>query len=174
MWLRKELPMYNVGDYVVHKVDGLCQISEISSLDIPDVDQTKQYYFLIPTLSPASKIYVAVGTGESSLRDPVTHDEALALIDSIPELPELSVDNEKTRQNTYNQALAQNDVKELFRLIKTTYSRKQDRLSKGRTATSMDEHFLKSAQHALFSELSYALGMESDSMDEFIEKRLNK
>ena len=166
--------MYNVGDYVVHKVDGLCQISEISSLDIPDVDQTKQYYFLIPTLSPASKIYVAVGTGESSLRDPVTHDEALALIDSIPELPELSVDNEKTRQNTYNQALAQNDVKELFRLIKTTYSRKQDRLSKGRTATSMDEHFLKSAQHALFSELSYALGMESDSMDEFIEKRLNK
>ncbi|SKB50495.1 transcriptional regulator, CarD family [Lachnospiraceae bacterium] len=165
--------MYKTGDFVVHKVDGLCRITDISSLDIPDCDKTKQYYYLIPTECPTSKIYVAVGSGDASLRDPVTHDEALSLIDSIPDLDEIDVENEKYRQKEYNKALVQNDAKELFRLIKTTHMRKLARLSKGRSATSVDEHFLRSAEHALYSELSYALGIEEDEMSDFIEARLS-
>lgn len=171
---RKEYWMYKTGDFVVHKVDGLCQITNISSLDIPDCDHNKQYYYLIPTDCPTSKIYVAVGSGDATLREPVTHDEALDLIDSIPELDEISVENEKNRQSEYNKALVQNDARELCRLLKTTHARKEARIRKGRTATSVDEHFLRSAEHALFSELSYALGVDEKEMNEFIEDRLSK
>ncbi len=166
--------MYKTGDFVVHKIDGLCRITDISSLDIPDCDQKKQYYYLIPTDCPTSKIYVAVGSGDASLRFPVSHDEALNLIDSIPDLDEIDVENEKNRQKEYTKVLALNDARELCRLIKTTLARREERLRKGRAATSVDEHFLRSAEHALFSELSYALGVDEEDMSDFIESRLAK
>ncbi len=167
--------MYKTGDYVVHKVDGLCKITDISGLDIPDCDNDIKYYYLIPTESPASKVYVAVGSGEASLRDPLTEKEALDVIDSYNELDEISVESEKNRQNAYSQALVQNDATELMRLIKTTLKRKNERLKKGRTATTVDEHFLKSAEHALYGELAYALGIESgNNMVDFIKARISK
>ena len=165
--------MYKAGDFVVHKIDGLCRISEISTLDMPDSDSSTEYYFLVPTESPSSKIYVAVGSGESSLREPISHDEAVQLIDSLPEIEQLPVPNEKLRQSAYNQALIQNDCQTLFSLIKTTYARKAERLSRGRSATSMDERFLKSAEKALYSELSYALGMKPDKITDYITSRLD-
>ena len=163
--------MFNTGDYVVHKNDGLCKITEISTLNIPDCDNEKQYYFLTPIDSPNSRIYVAVGSGDSSLRAPISEDEALELIDSFPSLDTLSVENEKQRQNAYSAALIQNDCEQLLRLIKTTSIRKAERVSKGRSATSVDEHFLKSARKALYSELSYVLGIQEDSMPDFIQAR---
>ena len=166
--------MYKTGDYVVHKVDGLCKITDISVLDIPDCDNTKKYYYLIPTESPSSKIYVAVGTGEASLRDPLTEKEALDVIDSYNDLDEISVESEKNRQSAYSEALVQNDAKELLRLIKTTRTRKTERLKKGRTATTVDEHFLKSAEHALYGELKYVLGIEDNNMVDFIKARISK
>ena len=170
---RKDL-MFNTGDYVVHRNDGLCQITEISTLNIPDCDHEKKYYFLTPTDSPNSRIYVAVGSGDASLRTPISEDEALELIDSFPSLDTLSVENEKQRQNAYSKALVQNDCEQLLRLIKTTATRKAERVRKGRTATSVDEHFLKSARRALYSELSYVLGVQEDSMTEFIQARVTK
>ena len=83
-------------------------------------------------------------------------------------------ENEKNRQNAYSAALVQNDAKELMRLIKTTLTRKNERLKKGRTATTVDEHFLKSAEHALYGELAYALGIEGGNMVEFIKARISK
>lgn len=165
--------MFKTGDYVVHKNDGLCVITDISTLDIPDCDKTKKYYFLTPKDCPSSRIYVAVGSGDSSLRTPISESDALALIDSIPELDEITVENEKQRQHAYSQALVQNNCVELFRLIKTTYERKRERVRKGRSATTVDEHFLKSARHALYSELSYALGVDEDNMTEFIDARIH-
>ena len=165
--------MYNTGDYVVHKNDGLCRITEISTLDIPECDNQKKYYFLTPTDSPNSRIYVAVGSGDASLRTPISENEALELIDSFPSLDTLSIENEKQRQHAYSAALVQNDCEQLLRLIKTTSIRKEERVRKGRSATSVDEHFLKSARRALYSELSYVLGIQEDSMIDFIQARVS-
>ena len=164
--------MFKTGDYVVHKADGLCRISAISTLDIPDGDSEKEYYYLIPAASPSSKIYVAVGTGESSMREPITRDEAEELIDSLPMMDVIPVQNEKQRASAYSEALTQNNCEALFRLVKTTYGRKAERVAKGRAATSMDEHFLKSAEAALYSELAYVLGINASNITSYIEERL--
>ena len=165
--------MFKTGDYVVHRADGLCLITNISTLDIPDCDKEKQYYYLTPTDSPNSRVYVAVGSGDTSLREPISESEALELIDSIPTLDCITVENEKQRSSAYSRALVQNDCHELFRLLKTTYERKAERVRRGRTATSVDEHFLKSATHALYGELSYALGINEDSIPELIQSRIS-
>ena len=60
-----------------------------------------------------------------------------------------------------------------MRLIKTTRTRKSERLKKGRAATTVDEHFLKSAEHALYGELAYVLGVEGNMVD-FIKARISK
>ncbi len=165
--------MFKTGDFVVHKADGLCRICDISTLSLDSFDDT-QYYFLEPIYSPSSKVYVAVGQGENTMREPITRKEAEKLIDSIPDISELSIENEKLRQNAYSQALVKNDCQELFRLIKTTYYRKAERIAKGRTATTVDEHFLKSAENALYSELSYVLGIDADNVVGYIEEKLER
>lgn len=165
--------MYKTGDYVVHTADGLCLITNISTLDIPDCDKEKKYYFLTPTDSPNSRVYVAVGSGDKSLREPISEREALELIDSIPTIDEITVENEKQRSSEYCKALVTNDCHELIRLLKTTYERKAQRVRRGRSATSVDEHYLKSATHALYGELSYALGVQEDTIPELIQSRID-
>ena len=164
--------MYNTGDFVVHGRDGLCEITEISSMDLIGEGNERDYYILVPVNNPKSRIYVPVGTGETTLRAPLTEKEALEIIDELPSIEALRIENEKTREKDYNSAIIKNDCVELFKLIKTTYTRNMERRAKGHTATAIDESYYKTAVKALHSELGYALGIGAEEMENFIEQRL--
>ncbi len=164
--------MYQIGEYVIHRADGLCKITDISTPTLTNIEEGKKYYFLIPQSNPRSKVYVAVGSGEDSIRRPLSHDEALELIDSLPEIGNITVENEKLRERTYNHALVKNDCSELFRLIKTTTERNKQRHEKGHMGTAVDESYLKAARKVLYSELSFALGIQPGDVTEFIDSRI--
>ncbi len=166
--------MYNTGEFVVHGRDGLCEITAIESMDLIGEGNERDYYILVPVTNTKSRIYVPVGSGENKLRAPLTEKEALKIIDELPEIEALPIENEKTREKDYNTAIIKNDCLELFKLIKTTYTRNMERREKGHTATAIDESYYKTAVKALHSELGYALGINAEDMEGFIEKRLKR
>ena len=102
----------------------------------------------------------------------MTKEEAEELIDSIPEIDELWVSNDKLREEKYKETMKSCECRDWIKIIKTLYLRKQERIAQGKKTTAMDDRYLRLAEENLYSELSLALGIPKDGMEEYITKRM--
>ena len=129
--------MFKVGDYVVYGNTGVCKIEDIGPLSIGSSD--KEYYTLVPVYGRNSKLYTAVDSDKVVIRPIMTKQESDALINEMEEIDALRIGDEKRREEIYKETMRTCDCKEWVRIIKTLYSRKMDRLSRGKKVTSSDE-----------------------------------
>ncbi|MGN0335601.1 MAG: CarD family transcriptional regulator [Lachnospiraceae bacterium] len=123
---------YEIGDYVSKRMTGVCRVEDILHLDLAGVESDQLYYLLIPVDNQQEKIYVPVVTAEPNLRMCMTSEEAWKLIERIPEICEIWVDNEKLREQKYKEAIKTNIPEELVSVIKMIYQRKKMRLEQGK------------------------------------------
>jgi CarD family transcriptional regulator len=52
--------MFEVGDYIVCGSNGICEVQNVSTIDIPDVDPERLYYILQPVYKKSSVVYIPV------------------------------------------------------------------------------------------------------------------
>jgi CarD family transcriptional regulator len=161
--------MYVIGDYIVKYSDGVCRVDDITHLNMSGVDKNKLYYLLIPVDDKNRKVYVPVDTTDTSIRKAMTEEEALHLIDEIPEIEKDWSENEKEREHQYKEAAKTCNPKALIAIIKTTYNRNMDRTKRGKKKTIVDERYFKMAQDNLYMELGFALHREKNSIDQLIK-----
>ena len=164
--------MFLKGEYVVSGNKGVCLVEDITSLDISGVDKEKMYYILKPCYLAASTVYVPVDSPASSMRPILTREEAERLIEAIPGIPELIVQNEKFIEQDYKECMKSNRCEEWVKIIKTIYSRKQKRLQAGRKETAVDGKYFKIAEDNLYGELAIALNMERSEVCNYITEQL--
>ncbi len=165
--------MFTSGDYVVCGNNGICQIQDITTLNISGVDKTRQYYILKPVFSSGSTVYTPVDTAENTLRKAMNKEEATAFIDSIPNTALIPLADEKTLERIYKEYIHQNSSEDWLKLIKTIYLRKEKRLSDGHKVTALDSRYFKLAEDFLYGELSVALDMSKDEVREHIIQTMN-
>lgn len=149
---------YEIGDFVSKPNTGVCRVEDILHLDLNGEKSNKLYYLLIPIDDRQEKIYVPVSTSESNLRACLTEEEAWKLLEQIPKIEAIWIDNEKMREQKYKEAIKSNNPKALVSVIKMTYQRKKARLEQGKKSTSADEKYFKLAENLLYEELGTALG----------------
>lgn len=166
--------MFKPGEYIHHESNGLCRVEEITKLDISGADKDRWYYRLLPLEGLGGVVFTPVDNQKVQMRRAMTEQEAKELIDSIPEVPELWIAEEKQREQKFKQALKSTDCKCWIQIIKTLYLRKQSRIAQGRKITAMDEKYLKSAENRLYAELAIALGREKKDMEAYITKRIKE
>lgn len=164
--------MFQKGDYVVCGNKGVCTVEDITTLDISGVDKAKLYYILKPQYIAASTVYVPVDSGATSMRAILTKNEAQELVNSIPQLPSLEIQNEKLVEQEYRVCMRSNKCSEWVKLIKTIYCRKQKRLEAGRKETSVDSKYFKLAEDNLYGELAVALDMPKEAVCQYIADKL--
>lgn len=160
--------MYEIGDYVIKPSDGVCRIENILHLDMSGVDKNKLYYLLIPVGEKNRKIYIPVDTADKGTRKTMSEEEAWKLIDKIPDIEEIWVDNEKLREQRYKEAIKSYHPEALIGIIKATYSRNKKRLEQGKKNTLIDERYFKLAEHNLYSELAFAMNKNEDEICQII------
>ena len=165
--------VYQIGDYIVKSTDGVCKVEDILHLNMSGVDCKKEYYLLIPVGEKAEKIYVPVDT-KTNIRKAMTEEEALKLIDKIPEIEEMWVDNEKMREQRYKEAVRSGDPESLISIIKMIYLRKQKRMAQGKKTMMVDERYFQKAEQSLYSELGFALGKNKDEVCRIIEESVKR
>ena len=163
--------MFSIGDYVVKPNTGICEIQEIVTMSLSG-DGEKPYYVLIPIDSAKSKMFVAVGADRKRIRSVMTKDEASDLMGRIPEINQMYVPSDKLREQQYKEAFKSNEAEELVKLIKGVYIRSNTRQQQGKKITSTDEKYLRQAEKALFSELTFILGETSESIQKVIMETL--
>ncbi len=156
--------MFQIGDYVVNTVNGICQITDIVQLDLSGEGRLKDYYLLIPIEERTARVYVPVDTAEARIRRVLTEDEAWGVIRRTPEIHEARITNEKEREKTYKEAIFSGDLERMISIIKNMYARKMARRAQGKKSTAMDDRYFKLAESHLYAELSFATGRDRSDM----------
>ena len=164
--------MFQIGEKVVCGSKGVCSVEKITTLDIAGVDKQREYYILKPLYMLASTVYVPVDMAESSLRSVLSYEKAKELIARIPDIPLITIANEKFLEQEYKKCLKTDLCEEWIRIIKTIFIRMQKRMEAGRKATAVDAKYLKIAQDCLFGELSVSLSMPRDEVEQYINQQL--
>lgn len=149
--------MFETGEYVVYGRTGICQVTGVTTMRVDGSSGEKLYYVLRPGGETDGKIFTPVEGGKQVLRGIITREEAERLIDEIPSIETLSIENEKFREDSYKKCIRTCECRDLLRIIKTIYVRKQARLSHGKKTTATDERYLKLAEDHLYSEFSMLL-----------------
>lgn len=166
--------MFQKGDKVVCGSKGVCEIEKITTLNIPGVDKTREYYILKPLYMASSTVYLPVDTAEKTMRNILTDKEAQELLLEIPKIPFIRIANEKFLEQEYKNCLKMDNCREWVRIIKTVYMRKQKRLEAGRKVTAVDTKYFRIAQDCLYGELAVALKLPRDAVEDSIKEILDK
>lgn len=166
--------MFSVNDHVVFGNHGICIIKAIGPLNLGTADRDRLYYTLEPLYAQKNTIYTPVDNEKSPMRRAIKKEDALELMDKIPQVETIWVLDEKRREEKYKEIMKQNDCMGWMQIIKTLYLKKQRRLAEGRKNTARDDLYLKLAEDFLFREFAAALGVEKDQVGELIGKRVKE
>lgn len=157
--------MFSVGEYVVHRTSGICQVKKIAPLPADMGPAGKDYYFLAP-INTRGEIFSPAEEDNSNLRKVLTKDEALKLLDEIPSIEDTPIDNDKLREAHYKEAIRSCDCRELVKILKTLTSRRLARFAVGKKSTASEERYYKQAEDNLFNELAFATGKDRQEISE--------
>lgn len=166
--------MYKIGDYIVKNGNGVCKVENVMNLDMTGIDRNRLYYMLVPINDENEKIYVPVDSSAQQLRKVMSMEDAYDLIDKISAVQEISISNDKLREQKYKEIIKDFEPGSLLRIIKTIYLRKQQRIEQGKKSTAVDEHYLTLAEKLLFSELCLALKKDKEEVHNLIVEAVNK
>ncbi len=166
--------MFQIGELIIHGTNGVCEVAEITKLSMPGADNDRMYYVLRPYYQKGGKIFSPVDSDKVLMRKVITKDEVEQLLEEMPTIGTLWVENERLRENQYKECVRTGDCRELVKIIKTLYTRKMDRMAQGKQVTSTDEQYLKIAEDSLYSEMAIALGIPRDKVKEYIISYLKK
>jgi CarD family transcriptional regulator len=164
--------MFIVGDYIVYGNKGVCKVVNIGTMNSTGLSKDRLYYTLEPVYTAGSKIFTPVDNEKVKMRPVMNKVEALSLIDDIDNIEALWIIDEKRRELEYRDAVNKCEGRELIKIIKAIYLRKQSRLAEGKKVTAGDEKYFKMAEEDLYGELAIPLNMPRDDVKEFILQRV--
>lgn len=166
--------IFEVGDYVVCRNHGICQVQNITTLDFSVVDRKKEFYVLHPMLEKDGVVYVGVDSHQTSIRHLISKEQALNLIDRIKDIGTLWVSDEKQREQHYKDCVRSCECEGWVKIIKTIYQRQNKRILEGKKTTSIDSRYFKLAEDNLYEELSIALKIPMHQVKDYIAERIEE
>lgn len=164
--------MFNIGEYIVYGVNGVCRVEEIGPMSLNGVESDKVYYTLLPLYTRGSRVFTPVDNQKVVMRPVISKQEACQLIDDMQSIDEIEVVDDKHRELAYKEAVKSCDCRELIRIINTALKRKEERLAQGKKMSACDERYLKQALDTLYGEFAISLKIEKGEVQDFITSRM--
>lgn len=166
--------MFEKNELIICGGHGVCRVIDITGNPIDRLDKKRKYYVLEPVFEKTSTIYIPVDNDKIIMRRIMNKDEAQKLIDHITEIDIMWIQEEKSREQTYKDAIRTYDSRSLMQIIKTLYQRKNIRINEGKKALSSDEQYLHKAEELLYSEMSMALSIPKDKVGAYIIEAVDR
>lgn len=163
--------MFESGTKLVHPMYGVCEIVCIGKIEMKNVKDDRMYYTLVPVYDTKSKLFIPTDS-ELGLRPVMSKENAMQLVESLPQMEPITVTNEKEREKMFKEMIRTGNCEDISRIIKTLYLRKKARLAAGKKTVSLDEKYLFMAREQLYGELAVSLGIEKNGVEEYIAKQI--
>ena len=160
--------MFSVGDKIVYGENGVCTVEKIEPLGNTGANKGMLYYHLSPLIG--SGTYFAPVDSGAYMRLVISREEAEALIDSMPNIePAICNDNRFNHVDAfYKELFRQHSNEALVAIVKGLRCRMAQRKSR----SSRAEATLKRARDMLHGELSVALDLDLDQVEDYITQRI--
>ena len=160
--------MFSIGDKIVYGENGVCTVEKIEPLGNTGANKGMLYYHLSPLIG--SGTYFAPVDSGAYMRLVISREEAEALIDSMPNIePAICNDNRFNHVDAfYKELFRQHSNEALVAIVKGLRCRMAQRKSR----SSRAEATLKRARDMLHGELSVALDLDLDQVEDYITERI--
>lgn len=164
--------MYQIGQLIVYGAEGVCRVEQVGPLDMRGAQRGVSYYTLSP-LHREGRIFTPVDTTVHT-RPVMTKEEAKALIRRMPTIPEEVFENSNPRllSEHYQAMLRSYECVDLVRLIRAIYAKGRAVAEKGRRLGQVEERSMKRAEEMLHGELSAALDIPVEEVENYIARTL--
>ena len=106
--------MFETGEYVVYGRTGICKVTGVTTMKMDGASGERLYYVLRPGGETEGKIFTPVEGGKQVLRGIITKEEAEKLINEIPLIETLSIENEKFREDSYKKCIRTCECRDLL------------------------------------------------------------
>ena len=153
---------------------GVCRVVDVTGNPIDRLDKVRKYYVLEPVFEKGSTVYTPVDNDKVIMRRIMNKNEAEELVGRITKIDTVWIQEEKSREQMYKEAIRTYDCQSLVQIIKTLYLRKQDRLKEGKKVLSSDEQYLRKAEELLYSEMSLALSIPKEEVEAYIAEAVQR
>lgn len=149
--------MFEVNDYVIYGISGVCMVSEITNSPFDKKDD-RTYYKLIPAERPAGGvIYTPVDNDKIAMRRLLSREDAALLLERMESLPPLEIPVEKQRKEAYKQALAGVDPALWVGILRSVRERSLRLEPLRKQLPDVDRDFFDRAERVLANELALVL-----------------
>ena len=160
--------MFKKNQLIMCGGHGVCRVVDVTGNPIDRLDKVRKYYVLEPVFEKGSTVYTPVDNDKVIMRRIMNKEEAEELVGRITEIDTVWIQEEKSREQMYKEAIRTYDCHSLVQIIKTLYLRKQNRLKEGKKVLSSDEQYLRKAEELLYSEMSLALSIPKEEVETYI------
>lgn len=134
----------------------------------------RNYYLLQPIYDTSSMIHVPADNPKlmNKMRKILSPEEIHRLIQEIPKQETMWIPDDRQRGEAWKEILAQGDRRQLVRLIKTLYEKKQEIEANGRKFHAADENALRQAEQVIHDEFALVLDIQRDQVAPFIARQI--
>lgn len=164
--------MYAVNDRIMYGQSGICKIVDICEKKFGK--ETRQYYILQPMYDPNTTIYCPVSNENAPIRKLLSTKDVYALIEDMPEVSGEWIENDNRRREVQAEILHRGDHRELIRLIKTLYNKREEKQAEGKRFHQADEKAMAEAEKMLYQEFAQVLDITPEEVVPFIVGKLKK
>ena len=164
--------MFQKGDYIIYRNTGVCQVAEIGVPENFPITEGTLYYFLVP-MRGSGTIYIPVDSSVF-MRPVITREQAVTLISSIPQLPEVPTQykDQKALVESYKSMVQTHDCTTLLQLIMSIHRKGSELTEKGKSLGKIDTQYKKQAEEMLHEELSIVLDIPYEEIPSYIRSQL--
>ena len=166
--------MFKKDELIMCCGHGVCRVVNVTGNPIDRLDKVRKYYVLEPVFEKGSTVYTPVDNDKVIMRKIMNKQEAEELVGRITSIETVWIQEEKSREQMYKEAIRTYDCHSLVQIIKTLHLRKQSRLQEGKKVLSSDEQYLRKAEELLYSEMSLALSIPKEEVETYIKEAVHR
>lgn len=166
--------MFKKDELIMCGGHGVCRVVNVTGNPIDRLDKVRKYYVLEPVFEKGSTVYTPVDNDKVIMRRIMNKQEAEELVGRITSIDTVWIQEEKSREQLYKEAIRTYDCHSLVQIIKTLHLRKQSRLQEGKKVLSSDEQYLRKAEELLYSEMSLALSIPKEEVETYIKEAVHR
>lgn len=160
--------MFKKNDYIVYGSMSVCKVVDIVEEENVYIGR-KSYYVIQPVYSDKNTIIkVPVDSKKVFMRHLLSEKEIMSIIESIPNIEVLRIDNDKQRSEHFKSIIKNSVCEELTQLVKSIIIDKQEKLSIGKKLSKTDEEFKKAAEKLIDEEFATVLNIPVQDVSSFI------
>lgn len=166
------LQMYQIGDWVVYGVHGVCHIIGVEK-QLVNRKRT-QFFVLEPLSNNESRFYLPTENpaAMAKLKAVLSREELVALLTSGELHEDVWIADENRRKQHYRELIGSGDRIALMKMVTCLYRYKEAQLAAGRKFHQSDDNFLRDAEKLLSSEISLVMELSQEQARNYLREQL--